>query len=655
MGANALKAFYEIEKKNRLPSDSELVQLAKEWGVSHVYVADKTGKFIRNTDLPEDKRTTNLFDFCGDYRKLLSVPGQTQKTPILPSYPYLGSYKFQMMTNWNGSRILEIGYHVSYINKAFSELISRDKKILSIGFLSPTGFNLGSIDSEGQFSHGETNQKEVAGEYWDGDRLVLNTVVGTSVKDCCECRIKKVSNGGGYFYILKTIVSTAELKKATTTFRDSAIGVFLMAAILSFFFSRQLALWVTRDINTLAQTVSDINFDSEKIEKIEFSATTEEVKKLTGEFTTLLKRLELARAKELEHERGKILVRVAEQVAHDICSPLAALAYLEANQDFGANSEIIRSCINRISNISNSLRQKKNQIYDEEKEGAHKTEKSQFVILEPIVESLINEAKLQHEGKVLIDFDLNEEIFSYRVKADLTELSRAISNVFNNSVEAYDVQSNDNRVLITLQKIGNQIVLSIRDFGKGIPKELMEKVFDRNFTSGKQGGSGLGLTFAKNYMSQIGGELSLESSEGQGTKVSFKFNEFEMASWVVNSLSLKGVKQIIIVDDDRSIHEIWKRKLNVVSYTGGISHLYSLKDLEQRSAEFRSSEFLLLIDNEFRNEKITGFEFIKNQGMKDNCILVTSHHNLEAIHAYCRQTHLQLLPKSYLSQLHLTI
>ena len=62
------------------------------------------------------------------------------------------------------------------------------------------------------------------------------------------------------------------------------------------------------------------------------------------------------------------------------------------------------------------------------------------------------------------------------------------------------------------------ITIKIRDNGPGIPKQHLRKVFDPFFTTKGQGeGSGLGLTVAQRLIKKFGGEIRLESPEGQGT------------------------------------------------------------------------------------------------------------------------------------------
>jgi signal transduction histidine kinase len=75
----------------------------------------------------------------------------------------------------------------------------------------------------------------------------------------------------------------------------------------------------------------------------------------------------------------------------------------------------------------------------------------------------------------------------------------------------------------------NSVVLTVRDNGSGIPKEILPKIFDRFFTtksgpdaSGK-GGTGLGLSACKQIIDEHKGRIRVESTVGKGTAFTIRF------------------------------------------------------------------------------------------------------------------------------------
>ena len=59
--------------------------------------------------------------------------------------------------------------------------------------------------------------------------------------------------------------------------------------------------------------------------------------------------------------------------------------------------------------------------------------------------------------------------------------------------------------------------MSIRDYGPGIPAEILSRIFDPYFTT-KQGGSGLGLATTYAIVTKHGGHISAHSKYGEGTE-----------------------------------------------------------------------------------------------------------------------------------------
>lgn len=71
---------------------------------------------------------------------------------------------------------------------------------------------------------------------------------------------------------------------------------------------------------------------------------------------------------------------------------------------------------------------------------------------------------------------------------------------------------------------GDKATLEVRDTGIGIPKEALPHICERFYRADKartrhSGGAGLGLSIVKSICAALGGELSISSSEGEGTRV----------------------------------------------------------------------------------------------------------------------------------------
>ena len=66
---------------------------------------------------------------------------------------------------------------------------------------------------------------------------------------------------------------------------------------------------------------------------------------------------------------------------------------------------------------------------------------------------------------------------------------------------------------------GAEVVISVRDNGPGIPQKILDKIFQPFFTTKPTGqGTGLGLSLAYDIVKAHGGELKVETKEGEGTE-----------------------------------------------------------------------------------------------------------------------------------------
>ncbi len=82
---------------------------------------------------------------------------------------------------------------------------------------------------------------------------------------------------------------------------------------------------------------------------------------------------------------------------------------------------------------------------------------------------------------------------------------------------AYDsIESNGKISVKVEQQINNHILLTISDNGNGIPKHILNKIFNLYFTT-KAKGTGIGLSMVQRIIIEHSGTISVESTEGEGT------------------------------------------------------------------------------------------------------------------------------------------
>jgi len=194
------------------------------------------------------------------------------------------------------------------------------------------------------------------------------------------------------------------------------------------------------------------------------------------------------------------------------------------------------------------------------------------------------------------------------IRTDNEKVYGVLTNLIKNAIKfTYDGSIEFGYDIVEAQRIAPlQHLLSlqfyVKDTGVGIPKYLQQTIFER-FRQGSNDlkrlyeGSGLGLAIAKSYVKMLGGEIWVESEEGNGSTFYFTipYNpvlEEKTEIKGVDSLELKKVQmknlKILIVEDDevsfsllkRTIRKIGKEVLHAITGVEAVEACRSNPDLD---------------------------------------------------------------------------
>lgn len=335
------------------------------------------------------------------------------------------------------------------------------------------------------------------------------------------------------------------------------------------------------------------------------------------------------------------LTKTALQVAHDIGSPLAVLEAVVQSTSITqeSNRVSIRNAANRIRDISYSFLKKAKgelMVYGEE------------VLTQQLIQSLINqvlsEKRLQHAEKININFELTESSYGLFALIRATDFCRVLSNIINNSIEAIEVSG---FIKVSLFEYEHDVLIQIDDNGIGIPSSILARLGELGVTYGKPQGMGIGLHHAKNTIENIGGKLEFKSKEDKGTQVNIYLPKTRPPFWFVPKITLTEGQIIVIIDDDESIHAIWKKRFS--SFENKLIkliHFYTPTQFIEWYANTKiDTSILYLCDYEFIGAETNGIDLIVQLKISALSILVTSRANANDIITNCEAASIKLLPK----------
>lgn len=225
-----------------------------------------------------------------------------------------------------------------------------------------------------------------------------------------------------------------------------------------------------------------------------------------------------------ERERKQFV----SNVSHELRTPLTSVhSYVEALSD-GAwkDKDIAPQFLTVIQNETNRMIRMINDLLSLSRMDSGTTKLNlEYVNIKKLFNYILNRFDMiikkdendQNSKKYTIErYFTDKDLW---VEIDTDKFTQVIDNIMNNAIK----YSPDGGVITTrLLETHNHVILSISDQGLGIPRKDLGRIFDRFFRvdkarSRKQGGTGLGLAISKEVINLLGGQIWVDSIEGQGS------------------------------------------------------------------------------------------------------------------------------------------
>ena len=248
----------------------------------------------------------------------------------------------------------------------------------------------------------------------------------------------------------------------------------------------------------------------------------DEIGQLVLEYNRMLSQLDDSLNKLAATEREGAWREMAKQVAHEIKNPLTpmrlSLQHLQYSMNRGDDnlkekiSKTADLLIRQIDSLSN--------MAEEFSSFAKMPEPK----LEPTdITQVLSDAIALNEREM--GFSIEAELLEneIEIEADAHQLVRVFNNLLKNAIQAIP-EDRKGKIYVrqTLDLKKRQVVIKIKDNGKGIPKELYNKIFSPNFST-KNSGMGLGLAITRKIVEQFNGSIDFETQVDIGTEFTLVF------------------------------------------------------------------------------------------------------------------------------------
>ena len=245
------------------------------------------------------------------------------------------------------------------------------------------------------------------------------------------------------------------------------------------------------------------------------------IQKETGFVNGLITVLhDITEQEKIEEERREFVANVS----HELRTPLTTMrSYLEALAE-GAwkDEEIAPSFLSVTQNETERMIRLVNDLLQLSKMDSKDYRlKTGWVNLNKFFDHIIDRFEMTKNDDITFKRDIPKD--AYFVDIDEDKITQVLYNIISNSLK-YSPEGG--QVTFRIRPKENFIVISVTDQGVGIPKKVIDKIFDRFYRVDKArarnlGGTGLGLAIAKEMVVAHGGKIWAESVDGKGTTVFF--------------------------------------------------------------------------------------------------------------------------------------
>ena len=263
----------------------------------------------------------------------------------------------------------------------------------------------------------------------------------------------------------------------------------------------------------------------------------------------LLEDLKAAQAQLIQSEKMASLGELTAGIAHEIQNPLNFVNnFSEVSTELvdEMNEEIKKGNLEDAKQIAQDLKNNLEKINHHGKragdivKGMLQHSRSSSGVKEPTdINALADEyLRLAYHGLRAKDKSFNAAMKTDYddsiglIKIIPQDIGRVVLNLITNAFYAVtekkklNIENYEPVVTVSTKKINDKVEVHVKDNGTGIPQKVLDKIFQPFFTTKPTGqGTGLGLSLSYDIVKAHGGELSVETTEGEGSTFKIQLSE----------------------------------------------------------------------------------------------------------------------------------
>ncbi|URZ04332.1 sensor histidine kinase [Clostridium felsineum] len=280
--------------------------------------------------------------------------------------------------------------------------------------------------------------------------------------------------------------------------------------IVSIFLGYVISKKMLKPIDYITKTAENISINNLK-ERIEVTGADDELKRLSNTFNKMIDRLQDAFDRQAQF---------VSNASHELRTPITVIqGYANLLDRWGKNDKnALEKSIYGIKFEAANMAEliEKLLFLAKGDTGTYFFEKKEFYLNE-IINSLVSEGLLISKNHKILS-SRNDKV---KISADSKMIKQMLRIFIDNSIK---FTPRGGTIDISSILFNDEVKISVKDTGIGIPKDEIKNIFDRFYIvdksrSKERGGSGLGLSIAKWIVNMHNGIIGVESEEGKFTKI----------------------------------------------------------------------------------------------------------------------------------------
>jgi len=294
------------------------------------------------------------------------------------------------------------------------------------------------------------------------------------------------------------------------TIGDAVVGFMLFQFIIVLLITLIFTFFVDKNIlSPIDKIIKDIkNYKlGHRPKKTEIKG---QIDLIQNEFVDLVDLLE---------EEKKEQNRIIASISHDIKTPLTSIiGYSNLIDEGDLTKEKILKYNEKINLKSKNIKELLNCFDDYLVNSTNQSIKLKSILIKDLIKEIQNDYLLELEFKN-IKFNINCNCSNMYINIDVAKIKRVIANIIQNSIRYIE---EDGKIIINIDYEDDEFIFTVSDNGKGVEKEIINKIFDPLYTSDNSRKiSGLGLSICKEFVMLHKGNITASNNDMGGLTIKF--------------------------------------------------------------------------------------------------------------------------------------